>query len=168
MGVMANVIYKNKSVNTIGDLPEVGSQAPEFELVGSDLSTITSDQFRGKRVVLNIFPSLDTRACAASIRRFNQLAANLDNTVVVSVSMDLPFAHDRFCVNEGIENVVSTSAFRSGFGSDYGVTMAEGLGQGLLSRAVVILDENGKVIYTQQVPEISTEPDYDAAIAALN
>ena len=118
-------------------------------------------------MVLNIFPSLD-QGLRGQHRRFNQLAANLDNTVVVSVSMDLPFAHDRFCVNEGIENVVSTSAFRSGFGSDYGVTMAEGLGQGLLSRAVVILDENGKVIYTQQVPEISTEPDYDAAIAALN
>lgn len=165
---MANVIYKNKSVNTAGELPAVGTRAPEFELVGSDLGTVTSDQFRGQRVVLNIFPSLDTRVCAASVRKFNQLAAGLDNTVVLSVSMDLPFAHERFCVNEGIENVVSTSAFRSSFGDDYGVTMTEGPGQGLLSRAVVIVDEDGQVIYTEQVPEISTEPDYDAAIAALN
>lgn len=164
---MPQVIYKKQSVSTFGSLPAVGTQAPEFDLVGTNLETITSDQFRGSRVVLNIFPSLDTRACAASVRRFNELAAGLDETVVVSVSMDLPFAHDRFCVNEGIDNVISTSAFRSSFGEDYGVTMTEGLGRGLLSRAVVILDADGKVIYTEQVPEISTEPNYDAAIAAL-
>lgn len=164
---MPQVIYKKQSVSTVGSLPAVGTQAPEFDLVGTNLETITLDQFKGKRVVLNIFPSLDTRACAASVRRFNELAAGLDETVVVSVSMDLPFAHDRFCVNEGIENVFSTSAFRSSFGEDYGVTMAEGLGRGLFSRAVVILDADGKVIYTEQVPEISNEPNYDAAIAAL-
>ena len=164
---MPNVIYKKQSVSTLGSLPAVGTQAPEFDLVGTNLETITSDQFRGSRVVLNIFPSLDTRACAASVRRFNELAAGLDKTVVVSVSMDLPFAHDRFCVNEGIENVVSASAFRSSFGEDYGVTMTDGPLEGLLARSVVVLDTDGTVKYTQLVDEITTEPDYDAAVAAL-
>ncbi len=118
-------------------------------------------------MVLNIFPSIDTGTCAKSVRRFNELAAGLDNTVVVSVSKDLPFAQERFCANEGIENVVSTSAFRSSFGEDYGVTIQDGALAGLLSRAVVVIDPDGKVTYTQLVPEITTEPDYDDVLAAL-
>lgn len=165
---MAKITLASDPVTTAGELPAVGSQAPAFELVGTDLGAVTLDQFAGKRVVLNIFPSLDTGVCAASVRRFNELAAGLDNTVVVSVSKDLPFAQDRFCSNEGIDNVVSTSAFRSSFGDDYGVTMTDGPLAGLLARSVVVLDENGQVIYNQLVPEIKTEPDYDSAIAALN
>lgn len=165
---MAKITLASEPVTTVGELPAVGSQAPAFDLVGTDLGSVTLDQFAGKRVVLNIFPSLDTGVCAASVRKFNELAAGLDNTVVVSVSKDLPFAQDRFCSNEGIDNVVSTSAFRSSFGDDYGVTMTDGALTGLLARSVVVLDENGKVIHSQLVPEIKIEPDYDSAIAALN
>ncbi len=164
---MANTAFRGTPVNTIGELPEVGSAAPAVELVGSDLSTITNDDFAGRRVVLNIFPSIDTGVCAASVRRFNQLAANLDNTTVVCASADLPFALGRFCAAEGIENVVVGSSFRSNFGDDYGVTMTDGPLQGLLARSVVVLDTEGKVIYTQLVPEIGTEPDYDAALTSL-
>ncbi len=164
---MATVTFKSDSVQTTGELPAVGAAAPTFDLVGTDLGSVTPDQFAGKRVVLNIFPSLDTGVCATSVRKFNELAAGLDNTVVVSVSMDLPFAQDRFCANEGIENVVSTSAFRSSFGEDYGLTMTDGPLEGLLARSVVVLDTDGNVVYTELVPEITTEPDYDAAIAAL-
>jgi len=161
------VTRRSNPVHTSGDLPAVGQPAPAFELVGGDLAPITLDQFAGKRVVLNIFPSLDTSVCATSVRTFNELAAGLDNTVVVSVSKDLPFAQSRFCVNEGIDDVVSASAFRSTFGEDYGVTLLDGDLKGLLTRAVVVLDGNGTVTYTQLVPEIGTEPDYDAAVAAL-
>lgn len=164
---MANITFKSDPVTTTGELPAVGQQAPDFDLVGTDLDAVTPDQFAGKRVVLNIFPSLDTGVCATSVRTFNKLATGLDNTVVVSVSKDLPFAQDRFCANEGIENVVSTSAFRSSFGEDYGVTMTDGPLAGLLARSVVVLDTDGKVIYTELVPEITTEPNYDAAIEAL-
>ena len=164
---MATVTFKSDSVQTTGELPAVGAAAPTFDLVGTDLGSVTPDQFAGKRVVLNIFPSLDTGVCATSVRKFNKLAAGLDNTVVVSVSKDLPFAQDRFCANEGIENVVSTSAFRSSFGEDYGLTMTDGPLEGLLARSVVVLDTDGNVVYTELVPEITTEPDYDAAIAAL-
>ena len=164
---MANTAFRGTPVNTIGELPEVGTVAPAVELVGSDLSAITNDDFAGRRVVLNIFPSIDTGVCAASVRRFNQLAANLDNTTVVCASADLPFALGRFCAAEGIENVVVGSSFRSNFGDDYGVTMTDGPLQGLLARSVVVLDTEGKVIYTQLVPEIGTEPDYDAALTSL-
>lgn len=164
---MANITLRGVPVTTVGELPAIGSQAPTFDLVGSDLGSVTPDQFSGKRIVLSIFPSLDTGVCATSVRKFNQRATELDNTVVITVSKDLPFAMNRFCENEGIDKVVSASAFRSSFGEDYGVTMIEGGLKGLLSRAVVVLDENGKVVYTQQVPEIGTEPDYDAAIASL-
>ena len=164
---MANTAFRGTPVNTIGELPEVGTAAPAVELVGSDLSAITNDDFAGRRVVLNIFPSIDTGVCAASVRRFNQLAANLDNTTVVCASADLPFALGRFCAAEGIENVVVGSSFRSNFGDDYGVTMTDGPLQGLLARSVVVLDTEGKVIYTQLVPEIGTEPDYDAALTSL-
>ncbi len=164
---MAHITLGGNPVTTVGELPAVGTEAPAFSLVGSDLSEVTSDSFAGRRVVLNIFPSLDTGTCAMSVRRFNELAAGLDNTTVVCVSKDLPFAQARFCGAEGIDNVVTASAFRSTFGEDYGVTLLDSRMQGLLSRSVVVCDEQGKVVYTQQVPEIGTEPDYDAAVAAL-
>ncbi len=153
--------------NTVGELPAVGSAAPSWTLVGTDLTEVTSSSTDGKRVVLNIFPSVGTGVCAASVRKFNELAAGLENTAVVCVSMDLPFALTQFCGAEGIENVTTLSAFRSSFGTDYGVTLLSGGFEGLLARAVVVLDESGTVTYTQLVPEIGTEPDYDAALAAL-
>lgn len=165
---MAKTALHNDPVNTVGDLPAKGSAAPDFTLVGKDLEDVKLSDYAGKRVVLNIFPSLDTDVCAASVRRFNQLAAGLDNTVVVCASADLPFAHGRFCVAEGIDNVVTGSTFRSTFADDYGVRLVDGPLAGVCARAVVVIDENGDVIYTQLVPEITEEPDYDAAIAALN
>ncbi len=164
---MAAITFQNNPVSTVGELPQKGSSAPQFDLVGTDLSAVTSGDFAGKRVVLNIFPSVDTGTCAMSVRRFNELAAGLENTTVLCVSRDLPFAQERFCGAEGIENVVSASAFRSTFGEDYGVTMSDGPLAGLLSRAVVVVDADGTVLYTEQVPEIADEPDYDAALAAL-
>ena len=164
---MASITFKNDPVSTVGELPATGAALPAFDLVGQDLGAVTSADLAGKRVVLNIFPSLDTGTCAMSVRRFNELAAGLENTVVVCVSKDLPFAQARFCGAEGIENVVVASAFRSSFGEDYGVTMADGPLAGLLSRAVVVTDEAGKVVYTEQVSEVSEEPDYDGAQAAL-
>lgn len=165
---MANITYDGNPVSTIGDLPEVGSTAPDFTLTGSGLGEVKLSDFKGKRVVLNIFPSLDTGVCAQSVREFNKLAEEFDNTVVVAVSMDLPFAHDRFCAAEGIDNVVTGSAFRSSFPEDYEVTMVDGPLEGLLSRSVVVIDENGKVIYTEQVQEAKNEPNYDDAKAALS
>lgn len=153
-------------MSTCGTLPEVGSSAPAFDLVGSDLSNVTSDDLAGKTVILNIFPSLDTGTCAASVRAFNKLAEEFDNTTVVCVSKDLPFAQSRFCAAEGIDNVISGSAFRSSFGEDYGVTMVDGPLEGLLARAVVII-KDGQVAYTQLVDEIADEPDYDKAKAQL-
>jgi len=145
----------------------VGTHAPDFILVGSDLSDVTSAGFAGKPIVLNIFPSLDTGVCANTVREFNKRAAGLENAVVICVSDDLPFAAERFCVAEGIENVVTGSAFRSRFGSVYGVTMADGPLAGLLARSVVVIDADGTVVYTELVPEIATEPDYDSALRAL-
>lgn len=165
---MATTAFKGNPVQTTGELPTSGSAAPPIDLVGSDLSALTSDSLSGRRVVLNIFPSVDTGVCANSVRRFNELAAGLDNTTVVCASKDLPFALSRFCGAEGIENVTAASAFRSSFGEDYGVTMTDGPLQGLLARSVVVLDADGKVVHTQMVPEIGQEPDYDAAIAALS
>ncbi|HZK05531.1 MAG TPA: thiol peroxidase [Actinomycetaceae bacterium] len=164
---MANITRKGIPVTTIGELPAVGGAAPDFELVGKDLVPFTLADFAGRRVVLNIFPSLDTGVCAASVRRFNKLAADLENTAVICASEDLPFAHSRFCVAEGIENVVTGSAFRSTFGRDYGVTMADGEARGLFARAIVVVDTDGTVIYTELVPETGNEPDYDGAMAAL-
>lgn len=165
---MANVTFKNESTSTSGELPAVGDQLPDFTLVGTDLSEITPADLAGKRVVLNIFPSLDTGVCAASVREFNKRATSLDNTVVLGVSQDLPFAHGRFCSAEGIDNVTTGSTFRSSFGEDYGLTLQGSPLQGLLARAVVVADENGKVVYTQLVDEITDEPDYDAAVNALS
>lgn len=165
---MAQITLKGNPVSTVGELPTAGTAAPSFTLVKSDLSETNLADFTGKRVVLNIFPSLDTPICAASVRRFNLETASLPNTAVLCISADLPFAHKRFCEIEGIENVVPLSVFRSPeFGLSYGVTMADGPLKGILSRAVVIVDGDGKVIYTEQVPEITQEPDYEAALQAM-
>lgn len=164
---MAPLTFKNTPITTVGELPAKDSALPAFELVGQDLGAVSSADLAGKRVVLNIFPSVDTGTCAMSVRKFNELAASLENTAVVCVSQDLPFAQARFCGAEGLENVVTGSAFRSSFGEDFGVTMNDGPLAGLLSRAVVITDENGTVIHTEHVAEVSEEPDYEAARAAL-
>ncbi|MEQ8438734.1 MAG: thiol peroxidase [Ilumatobacter fluminis] len=164
---MAQVTLRGNPFNTSGDLPAVGSSAPSFSLVGSDLSEISSGDLSGKKVVLNIFPSIDTPTCAQSVRQFNEKAAGLDDTVVLCVSEDLPFAAGRFCGAEGIENVKTGSGFRSDFAEQYGVRLTEGPLAGVMARAVVVVDENGDVAYTQLVGEIADEPDYDAALAAL-
>ena len=165
---MATTALKGNPVNTVGDLPAPGSSAPGWDLVGPDLGPVTQAEAQGRRVVLNIFPSVDTGVCAASVRKFNELAAGLDNTSVVNVSKDLPFAQARFCGAEGIDNVAVGSAFRSSFGDDFGVTLVDGPMEGLLGRAVVVLDADGTVVHSQLVDEITTEPDYDAAVAALS
>ncbi|ULB34570.1 MULTISPECIES: thiol peroxidase [Proteiniphilum] len=165
---MANITFKGNPVHTTGDMPAIGISAPGFTLVKSDLTEAKLSDFRGKNVVLNIFPSLDTGVCAASVRRFNKEAASLDNTVVLGISADLPFAAGRFCSAEGIENVVTLSAFRdTAFGSDYGLLMTDGPLKGLLARAVVVVDPNGKVVYTELVSEIAQEPDYHSAINSI-
>ena len=165
---MAKITLKGNPVNTSGNLPAKGSKAPDFTLVKSDLSTISLSELKGKILILNIFPSLDTSTCAASVRKFNQFAAGKTGTVVLGISKDLPFAHARFCSAEGITNVITLSGFRdSGFGRAYGIDIIDGVMAGLYARSIVIVDENGKVTYTQLVPEISHEPDYDDALAAL-
>jgi len=164
---MATVTLGGNPNETVGELPAAGTQAPQYNLVQGDLSDLTSDSLQGKRVILNIFPSIDTPTCATSVRTFNQKAAALDNTVVVCIAADLPFAMTRFCGAEGIENVKVGSSFRSTFGDDFGVTLKTGPLTGLLSRAVVVVDESGKVLHAEQVAEIADEPDYDAALAVL-
>jgi len=164
---MAEITLGGNPVHTNGDLPAPGEQAPAFRLVASDFSTVSSDDLAGQRVVLNIFPSLDTAVCATSVRTFNERAAGLDDTTVVCVSADLPTASGRFCAAEGIEHVVTGSTFRSSFAEDYGVRMTDGKLEGLSARAVVVLDRDGTVLHSQLVPEIAQEPDYDAAIGAL-
>jgi thiol peroxidase len=164
---MATTALGDHPAHTIGDLPQPGSTAPSYTLTGSDLSDVTSESLAGRRVVLNIFPSVDTATCAASVRRFNELAAGLDNTTVVCASADLPFAFRRFCGAEGITDVVPASSFRSSFGADFGVTLTNTAMRGLLARSVVVVDTDGTVLHTELVPSIGTEPDYDAAVAAL-
>ena len=165
---MAAITLKGNKIHTVGDLPTVGSKAPDFSLVNSDLSDTTLADYKGKRVILNIFPSLDTDVCASSVRRFNLEAGKLDNTVVLCASMDLPFAHKRFCSTEGLDDVITLSGMRNqNFGNEYGVLIADGPLAGLYSRAVVVLDEDGTVIYTEQVPEIVQEPDYEKALNSL-
>lgn len=164
---MAQITLKGNPVNTVGQLPSVGSIAPEFTLVKTDLSEITKSDVSGKNVILNIFPSIDTPTCALSTKRFNTEASKLENTVVLCVAADLPFAQKRFCAAEGIENVEAVSSFRSDFGKVYGLEIADSVLKGLLSRSVIVLNGEGKVVYTEQVPEIASEPDYAAAIAAL-
>ena len=165
---MATITRKGEKIETIGVLPAIGTKAPDFSLVKTDLSECGLRAFAGKRVILNIFPSIDTPTCAASVRRFNQEARALDNTVVLCISPDLPFAHSRFCEVEGISNVIPLSTFRSPeFGDAYGVTLVTTERRGLLARAIVAVDEHGTVIYTELVPELTQEPDYRAALAAI-
>ena len=165
---MAQITFKGDAINTAGSLPEVGTPAPDFKVVKTDLSTMSLGDFKGKRTVLNVFPSLDTPVCAASVRKFNVEATKLPNAVVLCISKDLPFAQKRFCAAEGLENVITGSEFRdSSFSSAYGVSIMDGPLQGLFSRAVLVVDEGGKVVYTEQVPEIAQEPDYEKALAAV-
>ncbi len=165
---MARISSRGEMVETSGELPELGSAAPEFALRKADLSSVSLNDYAGSRLVLNIFPSIDTPTCAKSVRQFNERAAAMPNTQVLCVSADLPFALSRFCGAEGIENVETASVYRAPeFGRDYGVFMAEGRLGGLLARAVVVVDESGKVIHRELVPEIAQEPDYDAVMAAL-
>lgn len=166
---MAKVTFKGTPISTNGELPEVGAKAPEFKLTGGDLKDVGLADFAGKRKVLNIVPSLDTGVCATSTRKFNERAGGMKNAVVLVVSADLPFAQKRFCTTEGLENVVPLSMMRSkAFAKDYGVLLQDGPLAGVTARAVVVLDEQNRVAYRQLVPEIGQEPDYDAALAALN
>lgn len=165
---MVDITFKGNKVHTYGELPKIGMSAPNFKLTGTDLSSVTLDGFKGKKTILNIFPSLDTEVCAASVRKFNQAASDHD-VHVLCISADLPFAHKRFCSTEGLDKIVSLSVFRSQkFGHDYGLTMVDGPLEGLLARAVVLLDENGKVLYTQLVPEVTQEPNYEQVLEHLN
>jgi len=166
---MAQITLKGNLVETIGQLPEKGSKAIEFNLVGTDFSEIKLEDFKDKNVILNIFPSIDTPVCAASTRRFNKIASESQDTSVICISADLPFAHARFCEVEGLKDVIPASVFRNqDFGQKYGLTIQTGLLTGLLSRAVVIINKQGNIVYTQQVPEISQDPDYDAALKVLS
>ena len=165
---MADITLKGNPINTIGNLPKVGSKASEFSLKTVALATNSLSDFIGKNVVLNIFPSVDTGTCATSVREFNKQAAKLENTVVLCISKDLPFAQARFCGAEGIENVVMLSDFANGsFGKDYGLEITNGPLANLHSRAVIVLDANGKVIHTEQVPDIVDEPNYEAALNVI-
>ncbi len=165
---METIFFQGSPCHTYGDIPAVGTTAPAFTLTAADLSNVTLDDFKGKRVVLNIFPSLDTPVCAMSVRKFNKEAADLENTQVLCVSMDLPFAMSRFCSTEGIENLKVASAFRSAdFAKNYGLQMVDGPLAGLLARAVIVLDADHKVIYSDLVEEITNEPDYKGAISVL-
>jgi thiol peroxidase len=165
---MATVTLKGNQIHTDGDLPAVGSKAPDFKLVNGELADLSLASFKGKRKIMNIVPSLDTAVCATSTRKFNEKAGSLPNTVVLVVSADLPFASKRFCVAEGLQNVVPLSLMRTrDFAKDYGVLLTDGPLAGITARAVVVLDEHDKVIYSQLVPEITQEPDYAAALQAV-
>ena len=165
---MAQITLGGNPVHTLGSLPEIGSKAPEFELVQLDLSTTTLADFAGTKVVLNIFPSIDTPTCAISVRTFNAKASALENTKVLCISRDLPFAQKRFCGVEGLENVINLSDFKSGtFGKNYGLEITDSVLAGLHARAVIVIDENGTVKHAELVTEIANEPNYDAALAAL-
>jgi thioredoxin-dependent peroxiredoxin len=162
---MAQITLRGNPISTVGELPTVGSAAPAFTLTGTDMGAVDSEQFRGKSLLLNIFPSVDTPVCAMSVRTFNERAAE-SGVAVLCVSNDLPFAQKRFCGAEGIENVTTASAFRDSFGKDYGITITDGPMAGLLGRAVVVIGADGNVAYAELVREIATEPNYDAALAA--
>ena len=165
---METIFFNGTAIKTYGTVPTAGEKAPDFKLVDKNLKELSFKDFEGKRIVLNVFPSLDTAVCAASVRRFNQEAAKFKNTGVLCVSMDLPFAMSRFCTAEGIEGVTPASAFRSPeFGKEYGLTMVDGPLAGLLARAVIIIDENRNVIYSDLVEEITNEPNYDGAFYVL-
>ena len=165
---MATVTLKGNPINTLGDMPAVGSQAPDFELAAANLSNKTLSDYKGSRVIMNIFHSIDTGVCAASVRQFNQEVNELENTKVLCISMDLPFAMARFCGAEGLDNVETLSDFRDGnFGKNYNLTYVDGPIRGLLARSIIVLDENGKVLHTEQVQEVVEEPNYKAALEAL-
>ena len=166
---MATVTLQGTPSNTVGSLPEVGSKAPDFQLTAVDLSTNSLADFKGSRIVLNVFPSIDTGTCAQSVRTFNEKASSLENTKVINVSKDLPFAMSRFCGAEGLENVINLSDYKTGdFGNTYGLTFADGPLETLLSRCIIVIDDNGVVIHNEQVGEIVDEPNYAAALASLS
>lgn len=165
---MATITLKGNPVHTTGELPKAGSQALDFELVKTDLSRVSLADFKGNRLILNVFPSIDTPTCAMSVRTFNKNASDLENTKVLCISRDLPFAQARFCGAEGIENVISLSDFENGkFGQDYGLNITDSPLKGLHSRAIVVIDQNGKVVYTEQVSEIADEPNYQKVFEVL-
>jgi thiol peroxidase len=165
---MASITLGGNPINTTGDLPKVGSKAPQFHLTKNDLSLATLADYAGSKLVLNIFPSIDTETCATSVRKFNESANKLENTKVLCISRDLPFAQKRFCGAEGLQNVVNLSDFKDGsFGKNYGLEIADSVLAGLHSRVIIILDENAVVKYVEQVPEIANEPNYEAALASL-
>jgi thiol peroxidase len=165
---MADITLFGDPVKTWGELPEVGTKAPGFNLISNDLEVVSLSDFEGTKLIINIFPSIDTQTCALSVRRFNEKAAGLENTRILCVSRDLPFAQDRFCAAEGLENVVTLSDYRNdNFGENYGVMIDGGKLSGLHSRAIVVIDENGIIKYTEQVQELKDEPNYEAALAAL-
>lgn len=164
---MATVTFKNDPTTTVGELPAVGDMLPDFTLVDTELGDVSREDFTGKRLVFNIFPSVDTGVCAHSVRKFNKLGERHDDTAVICVSQDLPFAHARFCGAEGIDRVTSASAFRSRFGKDFGVELEGSPLRGLLARSVIVTDADHRIVYTELVPEIGQEPDYQGAEAAL-
>lgn len=165
---MAAITLGGNAINTSGELPKVGTKAPEFQLVKNDLSIASLADFAGSKLVLNIFPSIDTGTCATSVRTFNAKASAIENTKVLCISRDLPFAQKRFCGAEGLENVINLSDFKTGsFGKDYGLEITDSVLAGLHSRVIIVLDENGTVKYTEQVPEIADEPNYELALASL-
>ncbi len=165
---MANITHRGNPVHTIGELPKVGSQAPDFRLTDANLTDLSLADFRGKKKLLNIFPSIDTPTCAMSTRKFNEYAAKHPNAAILMVSADLPFAQQHFCSVENTHNVKTLSIMRDrNFAKDYGVLLTDGLYRGITARAIVVIDENDKVVYTELVPEIRQEPDYEAALAAL-
>lgn len=165
---MATITLKGNTINTLGNLPEVGSKAPDFSLTAGNLSKVSMADYKGSKLILNIFPSLDTGTCAASVRQFNKEASNLENTKVLCISRDLPFAQGRFCGAEGLENVITLSDFATGqFGKDYNLEITDGPLANLHSRVVIVVDENGTITYSQQVPEIVDEPNYEAALKAI-
>lgn len=165
---MAVITLGGNATHTIGNIPETGSQAPDFKLVKNDLTTVSLEDFKGRRIIMNIFPSLDTGVCASSVRKFNEKGGSLENTEVLCISKDLPFAQARFAAAEGLENVTNLSDYRTGnFGKDYGLTITDGPFESLHSRVVIVLDKDHRIIYSEQVPEIGQGPDYDSAISAL-
>ncbi|MCF7560847.1 thiol peroxidase [Sabulilitoribacter multivorans] len=165
---MANITLGGNPIKTSGSLPSINNQLFDFELVATDLSTKTLNDFIGTRLILNIFPSVNTRVCATSVRQFNTEASELENTKILCISRDLPFSQDQFCAAEGLNNVVMLSDFKTGkFGKDYGLMIVNGAFEGLLSRSIIVADEKGKIIYTEQVPEIGQEPNYKAALDVL-
>ena len=166
---MANITLKNNPITTSGNLPKIGESAIDFSLIGKDLKAVSLQDFEGQRLILNIFPSIDTGICAQSVRMFNEQAAELENTKVLCISRDLPFAQNRFCGAENIKNVLTLSDFSSGtFGEDYGLTIMDGALANLHSRCIVVLDESHNIIYTEQVDEITSEPNYQTALAVLS